>query len=138
MCIRDRHRRAADGRHPSDLKVVRARQELLVPHARRERDLLGAIPDFLLNYTRYRNWFETVSRTDIEAFLGESFDDLAAADAAVQARIDTDDPADDNELVRLMHRRMLRLSMITAGTNPDETNPFFYILEPVIDRERDE
>ena len=37
-----------------------------------------------------------------------------------------------------MHRRMLRLSMITAGTNPDETNPFFYILEPVIDRERDE
>ncbi len=103
-----------------------------------ERDLLGAIPDFVLNYTRYRNWFETVSRTDIEAFLGESFDDLAAADAAVQARIDTDDPADDNELVRLMHRRMLRLSMITAGTNPDETNPFFYILEPVIDCERDE
>ena len=37
-----------------------------------------------------------------------------------------------------VHRRMLRLSMITAGTNPDETNPFFYILEPVIDRERDE
>ena len=28
-----------------------------------ERDLLGAIPDFLLNCTRYRNWFETVSRT---------------------------------------------------------------------------
>ena len=84
---------------------------------------------------RYRSWFETVSRTDIEAFLGESFDDLAAADAALQVRIGTDDPADDDALVRLMHRRMLRLSMITAGTNPDGTNPFFYILEPVIDRE---
>ena len=33
-----------------------------------------------------------------------------------------------------MHRRMLRLSMITADTNPDEDNPFFYVLEPIIDR----
>ena len=103
-----------------------------------ERDLLGAIPDFLLNYRATATGSRRSRALDIEAFLGDSFDDLAAADAAVQARIDTDDPADDNELVRLMHRRMLRLSMITAGTNPDETNPFFYILEPVIDRERDE
>ena len=99
-----------------------------------ERDLLGAIPDFLLNYTRFRSWFEAVSREDIEVLLGESFDDLAAADAAILARIDADNPADDHAIVHLMHRRMLRLSMITTGTDPDETNPFFYILEPVLDR----
>ena len=33
-----------------------------------------------------------------------------------------------------VHRRMLRLSMIVADTDPDESNPFFYVLEPVIDR----
>ncbi len=99
-----------------------------------ERDLLGAIPEFLLNHTRHRSWFERVSREDIEHLLGERFDDLAAADAAVQRRIDADDPADDEAMVRLMHRRMLRLSMITTGTDPDEANPFFYVLEPVIGR----
>ena len=75
-----------------------------------------------------------MSREDIEVLLGESFDDLAAADAAILARIDADNPADDHAIVHLMHRRMLRLSMITTGTDPDETNPFFYILEPVLDR----
>ncbi len=99
-----------------------------------ERDLLGAIPDFLLNYTRHRSWFERVSREDIEAFLGERFDDLAAADAALQIRIDADDPRDDEALVVLMHRRMLRLSMITTGTDPDAANPFFYVLEPILER----
>jgi aminoglycoside phosphotransferase (APT) family kinase protein len=99
-----------------------------------ERDLLGAIPEFLLNHARHRSWFERVSREDIEACLGERFADLAAADAAIQRRIDADDPADDDELVRLMHRRMLRLSMIVAGTDPDEANPFFYVLEPILDR----
>ena len=75
-----------------------------------------------------------MSREDIEALLGDRFDDLAAADAAIQTRIDADDPADDDELVRIMHRRMLRLSMIVAGTDPDEANPFFYVLEPILDR----
>ncbi|MEM9519874.1 MAG: phosphotransferase [Actinomycetota bacterium] len=99
-----------------------------------ERDLLGAIPDVLLNYTRHRSWFERVSREDIEHLLNRSFTDLATADLEMQARIDLDDPVDDEAMVQLMHRRMLRLSMIIAGTDPDEANPFFYILEPVIDR----
>ena len=99
-----------------------------------ERDLLGAIPDFLLNHARYRTWFERSSIADIEGLVGGPFVDLAEADAAVRELIDVDDPSHDDELVRVMHRRMLRLSMICAGTDPDEANPFFYVLEPILEQ----
>ena len=99
-----------------------------------ERDLLSAIPDFLLNYSRYRSWYEQMTIADISAMLGETFRDLPSADAALDAFMGRDAGASDDELVRIMHRRMLRLSMIVAGTDPDESNPFFYVLEPILDR----
>ncbi len=97
-----------------------------------ERELLQAIPEFLLNYSRYRGWFERATVGDIEAMLGTSFDDLSTADAALLDVIGSNDPARDDELIALLHRRALRLSMIVAGTDPDENNPFFYILEPIL------
>ncbi len=109
-----------------------------------ERDLLAAIPDFLLNYVRYREWYERETVADIGTLLGTSFPDLASADEALRAVITAgtdaagdgidgdDDEIDDDEMVRIFHRRTLRLSMVTAGTDPDETNPFFYILEPIL------
>ena len=98
-----------------------------------ERDLLGAIPEFLLNYSRYRNWYEQATIADIEQLTGGSYPDLTTADAAVMEVVEANDEASDDELVRVMHRRSLRLSMIVAGTDPDEANPFFYILEPILD-----
>ena len=43
------------------------------------------------------------------------------------------DPACDEELVRILHRRLLRLSMITAGTDPNDENLLFYELDPILD-----
>jgi aminoglycoside phosphotransferase (APT) family kinase protein len=97
-----------------------------------ERDLLGAIPSFLLNHARYRDWFEAETVADIGKLTGRSYDGLASAEAAAMEAIAAGDPARDDELVRIMHRRILRFSMITAGTNPNDENPFFYRLDPIL------
>ncbi len=97
-----------------------------------ERELLGAIPNFLLNRARYRKWFEAEAVADISQLAGRSFEDLAAADEAVLGIIAAGDPAQDEELVRIMHRRILRLSMIIAGTDPNDENPLFHKLEPIL------
>ncbi|MBW2501145.1 MAG: phosphotransferase [Deltaproteobacteria bacterium] len=97
-----------------------------------ERDLLGAIPQFLLNHARYRRWFEAEAVADINRITGKAFDDLSSADVAVTELIAADDPSRDEELVRIMHRRILRLSMIIAGTDPSDENPLFYKLDPIL------
>ncbi|MDP6978543.1 MAG: phosphotransferase [Myxococcota bacterium] len=98
-----------------------------------ERDLLGAIPKFLLNHARYRNWFESETIADISALTGRTLPDLAAADAAAMELIQAADAEHDDEWVRAMHRRLLRFSMIVAGTDPDSENPLFHRLDPILD-----
>lgn len=97
-----------------------------------ERGLLHSIPSFLLNHARYRDWFEGEAVADTGQLTGRSFDDLASADAALSEIIAADDSSRDEELVRILHRRMLRFSMIAAGTDPDEKNPLFHKLDPIL------
>ncbi len=97
-----------------------------------ERDLLGSIPSFLLNQARYRDWFEAETAADIAELTGGTHADLASADPAVLELIEAADPSLDEALVRIMHRRLLRFSMLTAGTNPDDDNPLFYRLDPIL------
>lgn len=98
-----------------------------------ERDLLGAIPRFLLNHARYRDWFERETTADVAELTGRSFRDLAAADAAVMELVAAGDPGRDQELVRMLHRRLVRLSMVTAGENPNAKNLLFYRLDPILE-----
>ena len=97
-----------------------------------ERDLLHAIPAFLLNYSRYRHWYESTTKTDIEALIGKAFETLEQADSALSEMMVANDQTLDFALVQLTHRRSLRLSMIIAGTNPDPGNPLFHILDPIL------
>jgi aminoglycoside phosphotransferase (APT) family kinase protein len=97
-----------------------------------ERDLLHAIPEFLLNHARYRDWYERETIADINRLTARKFTDLTSADEAVKNLIAKNDPADDEGLVRIMHHRSLRLSMIIAGTNPNAENPLFHILDPIL------
>ncbi|NNM12300.1 MAG: hypothetical protein HKO60_10300 [Pseudomonadales bacterium] len=97
-----------------------------------ERDLLQAIPQFLLNYARYENWYEREAIADISRVTNRQFDSLAAADEALQKIIDASEPANDPTLVQVLHARALRLSMIIAGTNPDRENPLFHKLDPIL------
>ena len=73
-----------------------------------ERDLLGAIPSFLLNHARFRDWFERESAADVGQLTGRTYPDLAAADADAMEIIASGDPGRDEELARIMHRRVLR------------------------------
>jgi len=97
-----------------------------------ERGLLGSIPRFLLNYARYRDWHNAATQADISRMTGRSYDDPGAADVAVREIIASGDPARDDELVRILHRRSLRLSMIIAGTDPNDANPLFHKLDPIL------
>ncbi len=97
-----------------------------------ERELMHSIPNFLLNYSYYRQWFEQTTLTDINLAMGEGFSSLALADAGMMDWIAENDGARDAVLVQLMHRRILRLSMIMAGSNPDDTNPLFHKLDPIL------
>jgi len=99
---------------------------------RGSRDLLHAIPKFLLNHARYRDWFEKETVADVNHLTGKSCADLAAADEAVQAIIAKADPAQDEVLILLLHRRILRFSMLIAGTDPDDKNPLFHKLDPIL------
>lgn len=97
-----------------------------------ERDLLRAIPNFLRNYSRYRDWHEAETVADIARLTGGSFASAGEADAALLALVQAGDPARDEALVRLLHRKVLRLSMIIAGTDPDDENPLFHKLDPIL------
>lgn len=97
-----------------------------------ERDLLGAIPKFLLNYSQYRDWFERETLDDLAMVIGRQFRSLEDADAAAMKAIADSDAASDAAWVQALHRRSLRLSMIIAGTDPDDSNPLFHKLDPVL------
>ena len=69
---------------------------------------------------------------DINRLTGETHESLAAADEALRKVIAGDDPGRDEELVQIFHRRILRLSMIIAGTDPADENPLFSKLDPIL------
>lgn len=97
-----------------------------------ERGLLSAIPKYQLNYARYGNWLTEETIKDISRVTGKTHDSLADAEAAIVDIIEKGDAALDSELIRIMHRRTLRLSMLTAGSDPSDSNPLFVKLEPIL------
>ena len=38
----------------------------------------------------------------------------------------------DEAWVKVQHKRILRFSMLIAGTNPDSENPLFHRLDPIL------
>ena len=98
-----------------------------------EKGLLHAIPEFLLNHARYRGWFEQETTAEASEFAGRRFASFAEAEAGLMAIIEQGDPARDDALIRLLHRRLVRFSMIVAGTNWNDENPLFYVLDPILE-----
>ena len=99
-----------------------------------ERDLLHAIPEFLLNNARYRDWFERETMADISHITGERYNDLATAEHAAIELIANNDISQDTVWVQTLHRRIVRFSMLIAGAEWDDKNPLFHKLDPILDR----
>ncbi|MEM8500250.1 MAG: phosphotransferase [Pseudomonadota bacterium] len=97
-----------------------------------ERGLLHAIPEFLRNHARYRDWFERETIADLNQLTGQNCADLNSAEAAAMTMIADNDASQDAAWVQAMHRRILRFSMLVAGSDPDSANPLFHRLDPIL------
>lgn len=97
-----------------------------------ERELLHSIPKFLLNHARYRDWFEQETVADINQFTNKMVSDFASAEQAALELIADSEPSQDAAWVQIMHRRILRFSMLIAGSDPDDKNPLFHKLDPIL------
>ena len=71
---------------------------------------------------------------EISQVTGREHATLAEADLAMFDVIAQDDAARDALIVPIMHRRLLRLGMILAGSDPDFANPLFHKLDPILDQ----
>ncbi|MEA3301476.1 MAG: phosphotransferase [Pseudomonadota bacterium] len=98
-----------------------------------QRDLMGAIPNFLRNYAHYGQWYEGETLRDIAALTGVTSANMKEADAVLKAYVAQDDPARDAAIVQCLHRQMWRLSLVIAGSNDIEGHPLFFRLEPILD-----
>ena len=99
-----------------------------------EKKLMSDIPRFLLGYARHRDWFEREATKEVSQVTGRAHTSLAEADRAMFDVLAEDDAARDAVIVPIMHRRLLRLGMILAGTDPDFANPLFHKLDPILDQ----
>ncbi|MEM1114365.1 MAG: hypothetical protein AAGI11_20805 [Pseudomonadota bacterium] len=97
-----------------------------------ERELMHSIPNFLHNYSQYRSWFELGCIKDAEALTGGSYADVHTANQALMEMIGKGGELDEALFVQAMHRRQLRFSMIVAGTAPNDDNPLFHRLDPIL------
>ena len=53
-------------------------------------------------------------------------------DEAIFAVIADNDPEHEAALIGAMHRHYLRMCMVIARTEPDDVNPLFHRLEPIL------
>jgi len=97
-----------------------------------QRDLLSAIPSYLLNHAHYGRWYEEETLREAGELLGSRPVSFSAAEAELKNFIKNADASKDADLLKLFHRRMLRLSMIISGTDPSDENPLFFKLEPIL------
>jgi len=98
-----------------------------------EKKLMADIPRFLLGHARHRDWFEREAIKEISRFTGGVHVSLVDADKALFKAIAEDDATRDERIVPILHRRLLRLGMILAGSDPDFTNPLFHKLDPILE-----
>jgi len=97
-----------------------------------KRDLLAAIPQYLQHHAHYGRWYEQACLSDIEALTGVRPENMTAGEATLKRYVVESAEGNDASLVQLFHRKMLRLSMVVAGTNPTDENPLFFRLEPIL------
>ena len=102
-----------------------------------KRDLLAAIPRYLQNHAHYGRWYEQACLSDIQELTGVLPESMTAGERLLKTYIRESADGNDASLIKLFHRKMLRLSMVVAGSNPTDENPLFFRLEPILDMPTD-
>lgn len=102
-----------------------------------QRGILASVPEYLLNQARYRRLAEDTDLDELEAVLGVRPADLVEADRLLVAFIRTAGPERDADLIRLMHRRLLRQCLIIAGPDAPADHLALMKVEPLLDGRMD-
>ena len=102
-----------------------------------QRGILASVPEYLLNQARYRRWAEDADLDELEALLGTRPADLVEADRQLVAFIRSAGPERDAELIRLLHRRLLRQCLIIAGPDAPADHLALMKVEPLLDGRMD-
>lgn len=99
-----------------------------------QRGVLLSLPRFLRLQAHYGAWQAEQDLDEAAAILGYRPADVVAADKALKAFVQQADPAEDGRLIRLFHRRILRLCKLLAGPDAPADHLLFIRVEPILHR----
>ena len=101
-----------------------------------QRNTIAAIPKFLLSQAHYGRWAESEDLREVGELLGRRFANMVEADEALRQFVLNAGPDYDIPLVKLFHRRLLRLCLVLAGPNASPEHLLFSKADPILNMER--
>lgn len=101
-----------------------------------QRNAITAIPRYLLSQAHYGRWAEEEDLREIGELLGQRPVNLAEADKALKQFVLNAGSEYDVRLVKLFHRRYLRLCLVLAGPNAPQDHLLFSKAEPILNMEK--
>lgn len=99
-----------------------------------QRGILASIPRLLLRLGHYRRWLDSEYGADVAKLTGEVVQDAQSADSALSAYIDGADASSDADIVRVLHRKLLRQCLVIAGDDAATARIALAAMDPVIQR----
>jgi hypothetical protein len=97
-----------------------------------QRGVLASLPQFLHDQAHYGRWREEEDLREVGELLGRRPANLVEADAALKAHVRAAGPDQDARLIRLFHRRLLRLCLVLAGAGAPKDHLLFIKVEPIL------
>jgi aminoglycoside phosphotransferase (APT) family kinase protein len=98
-----------------------------------QRGVLASLPRFLQNQAHYGRWAEEEDLKEIGELLGRRPANLIDADRALKAYVQMSGPDQDARLIKLFHRRILRLCLVLAGPDAPKDHLLFIKVEPILE-----
>lgn len=97
-----------------------------------QRKVLGSLPQMLARMGHYRRWRDDAYIADIAELTEAKCTGVAAADEALRTFIEGAGPDRDADVVRLLHRKLLRDCFIIAGPEAPAGHIALAQIEPVL------
>jgi hypothetical protein len=101
-----------------------------------QRATIASVPQYLLNQLHYGAWAQQQELDELLPVLGYRPANVIEADQALAAFVKKAGPEKDNLLVKLFHRRMLRLCHVITGPNPRPDNLVLMKVEPILQHKK--
>jgi hypothetical protein len=101
-----------------------------------QRSTIASIPRYLRNQLHYGAWAQQQELDELVDFLGYRPTDVVEADRALSAFVRQAGPELDIRLLKLFHRRLLRLCHVITGPNPPRDHLVLMKVEPILQHRR--